>query len=190
MLPQVFGASRPQPGSAPYVEAEAAGAAIASAGFELWNGGYMGTMEASAKGAKAAGGVSKGFLVPDLFPHRSSGGNEFLSDHVDSSSLLDRIGGMTEGVGYFLVLPGTVGTLTELCVAWNVATLGELGKYTPPRVFCYRKPWQGVLEPMVAGLGISDDHLKLITFVDDAAEAVALIKADWEAKAAAAAGVA
>jgi len=175
----VFGASRPQPGSEAYAQAEAAGAAIAGAGFELWNGGYLGTMEASAKGAKEAGGTCKGFLVPSLFPHRGGEGNPFLTDRHDADTLLSRIAGMVEGVRYFVVLPGTLGTLTELCAAWNVAALGELGDYPPQRVFCYRKPWEAVLGGVVGGLGISKAHLDLVTFVDDAEEAMRAVAEDY-----------
>ena len=53
----VFGGSRVERGSRQYVEAERVGALLAQAGFTLINGGYAGTMEASAKGAKESGGA-------------------------------------------------------------------------------------------------------------------------------------
>jgi uncharacterized protein (TIGR00725 family) len=177
---QVFGSSRPKPGDAAFARAEAAGAAIAAAGFELYNGGYLGTMEASAKGAVEAGGKATGVLVPHLFPHRDPKGNEFNTDAIDTATLLERINAMTEGVRYFIVLPGTVGTLTELTVAWNIAALGELGDYEATRIFCYREPWETVMSAVVDGLGISKGHADLITYVEDAAEAMELIKVDFD----------
>lgn len=176
----MFGSSRPKPGEAAFVQAEAAGAAIAAAGFELLNGGYLGTMEASAKGAVEAGGKATGVLVPHLFPHRDPKGNDFNTDSVDSDTLLERIDTMTKSVRYFIVLPGTVGTLTELVVAWNIAALGELGDYEPPHIFCYREPWEKVITAVVGGLGIGKGHADLITFVEDAAEAMVHIKKDFD----------
>ncbi len=48
----VFGSSRPQPGSQAYETAQALGAALAKSGFVVANGGYGGTMEATARGAR------------------------------------------------------------------------------------------------------------------------------------------
>ena len=161
----------------------AAGAEIAKAGFALWNGGYKGTMEATAKGAAEVGGTERrGYLVSALFPHRDAEGNPYLSERVEAATLLGRIGGMTEGVRYVLVLPGTVGTLTELCVAWNLAALAGLRDAEAPiKIYAYRKPWEGVLAGVVEGLGIGKDHAGLITYVDSAKEAVGLIAEDFEA---------
>ena len=58
----VFGGSRPQPGSAEYAEAYVVGKLLARAGFVVMNGGYAGTMEASARGAKENGGRAIGVL--------------------------------------------------------------------------------------------------------------------------------
>ena len=46
----VFGTGRAKPGDKNYVLAEQLGEALAEAGFAIANGGYGGTMEASAKG--------------------------------------------------------------------------------------------------------------------------------------------
>ena len=40
----VFGGSAPKPGSAPYAEAQALGAALAQAGWTVATGGYSGVM--------------------------------------------------------------------------------------------------------------------------------------------------
>jgi uncharacterized protein (TIGR00725 family) len=179
---QVFGSSRPTEGEPAYRVAEDLGKRIADAGFELMNGGYQGTMEASAKGASSSGGKVTGVLLSSHFPHRKTTGNDYLSHRVDTPSLMHRIGHMVESADYFLVLPGTLGTLTELCVAWNVAGLGELGDYPPPRVFAFRDPWEKCLPPLAAGLGIPSAHLELVTFVDNAAHAIDLITTDFAAK--------
>lgn len=87
----VFGASWCKPGDSLYLESEALGAAIAKAGFDLINGGYMGSMEGSAKGHKSAGTAqsAEGVIVPTLFKSRDRG-NPFLSKVTHASSLLRR----------------------------------------------------------------------------------------------------
>lgn len=52
----LFGASWAKPGDDLYKLAHGAGSEIAKAGLTVINGGYQGTMEASARGAKEAGG--------------------------------------------------------------------------------------------------------------------------------------
>ena len=56
----VFGSSRPKPATPDYETAYALGSELARAGFVVCNGAYGGTMEASARGAKAAGGSTVG----------------------------------------------------------------------------------------------------------------------------------
>ena len=50
----VFGTGAAKPGDKKYVLAEQLGRLLAESGFAIANGGYGGTMEASAKGASEA----------------------------------------------------------------------------------------------------------------------------------------
>ena len=59
----VFGAYAPLPGEADYELAREVGHAAAAAGWTVMNGGYAGVMEASARGAKEAGGRVIGVTV-------------------------------------------------------------------------------------------------------------------------------
>ncbi len=63
-----FGSSRPQPGSQAYETAQALGAALAKSGFVVANGGYGGTMEATARGAREAGGTTIGVTAEPQRP--------------------------------------------------------------------------------------------------------------------------
>jgi len=47
----IFGSSKPVEGELPYTQAYEIGRGLASGGWTICNGGYGGTMEASAKGA-------------------------------------------------------------------------------------------------------------------------------------------
>jgi len=174
----LFGASWAKEKDDLYEVAKDAGFQIAKVGLTVINGGYQGTMEASAIGAKEAGGECIGVLVPSVFRHRPFAGNEHLSSYVVKGSILERINHMVEQADAFLVLPGTVGTLTELCVAWNVAALAPMGKYSAPKIYCFRDPWEKTLSGMAECLGVSDAIMGAITYVDSAEEAMELLKED------------
>ncbi|NLE28736.1 MAG: LOG family protein [Phycisphaerae bacterium] len=113
----VFGSSKPQPGEAAYKTAYELGRALASAGYTVCNGGYGGTMEAGARGAKDAGGRTIG-VTCGIFGR--SGPNAFLDKIIETDSLYPRLTKLIElGDGY-IVLPGGSGTLVELSLVWEM----------------------------------------------------------------------
>jgi uncharacterized protein (TIGR00725 family) len=172
----VFGASWCIEGDDLYLESEKLGGEIARHGFHVANGGYSGTMEGSAKGAAAVNSASirEGHLVPSLFPGRSVEGNAYLTHRVDAASLLTRIDGLIARSRYFVVMKGTLGTLTELCSVANISMLTPPA--TRPLIICYRDPWEQLMKNIWASLRIGNMTLEsLITFVDSAEEAVSLI---------------
>ena len=203
LLVAVFGAS--QPSDEIYEASVLAGAAIARAGFGMINGGYHGTMEGSALGHKeeagraegasasaaARGGAAAspalprvGVTVPSLFPYRYSGANAHVSHVHAAPTLLTCIDAMLcpqRRVCAVLVLPGTLGTLTELCCAWNLAALrgavGDHAAHPRLRVFAYERPWRAVVEHCAAALQLKDDVVARIEYVADADAAMALLLA-------------
>ena len=176
----VFGASWAQPGDELYLESQRCGAAIARAGYHLYNGGYAGTMRGSAEGHRDEGGAltRTGVLVPSLFPSRYEGGNAALSASVDAPTLIARIDAMLgPRVAAVVVLKGTLGTLTELCCAWNVAHLQALEGLQPRlRVYAYEEPWRALVAAAGGGLGLDDRVARIVEFVKDAEEAMRLLK--------------
>ena len=111
----VFGSSRPVEGDPEYAQAIAVGQSLADAGFTLCNGGYGGTMEAGARGAKMARGRTIGVTV-ELFPRKA---NQWVDQEIRMPSLVQRIQTLTElGSGY-VVLKGGTGTLLELAYVWE-----------------------------------------------------------------------
>jgi uncharacterized protein (TIGR00725 family) len=181
----LFGASWAKPGDELWAEAEKTGAEIAKQGFTLINGGYSGTMDASALGHEAASSSSNtaaervGVIVPRLFLSRPLG-NEHLTTAVHAGSLLQRIEYMIMNSDYFVVLKGTLGTLAELAAVWNTAMLWREGNYRAPRIYCVRKPWEAVVKSIVGELGVSEEFAAHIRFVDDGPEAVRTIAEDFE----------
>ncbi len=111
----VFGSSRPQPGSQAYETAQALGAALARAGFAVANGGYGGTMEATARGAREAGGATIG-VTAEAFRSKA---NSWIEKEIRVQNWQARLFKLIElGAGY-VVLPGGTGTLVELSVVWE-----------------------------------------------------------------------
>lgn len=174
----MFGAALAKAGDATYEESVLLGKLLVQAGFgPIWNGGYMGAMEGVSRGAVEAGGEAVGVLVPTLFPTRNTAGNSYLTRKIDTPTLLTRIECLVQNASYFICLPGTLGTLTELCAAWNTATLNTLRDPTATRavIVVYRKPWEAILKACASDCGISADHMSYVRVVDDAAEAVQVL---------------
>mmetsp|Transcript_13560 Transcript_13560/g.23242 ORF Transcript_13560/g.23242 Transcript_13560/m.23242 type:complete len:108 (+) Transcript_13560:32-355(+) len=93
----IFGSSSPSEGDTLWKLAEEVGEALASRGYHVKNGGYSGTMEASAKGAsRVKGYTAEGVVVPSLFPYRKQGANSFLTTVTEASDLIDRLRKLTE----------------------------------------------------------------------------------------------
>ena len=178
----VFGASWAQEGDALYKESERLGAALARAGFGVCSGGYGGTMEGVSRGAAEAVPSSEreGVIVSSLFPYRDGGGavgNAYLNRVTDEVDLLARIRTMTQRSRVFVVMRGTLGTLTEVACVWNMAALRAQAGQPPLCVLVYRDPWEAALKAMGAALGISDAHMSAIRFVDDAEGVVTAVQA-------------
>lgn len=122
----VFGSSQPAPHTPAYERAYQLGHAIAVAGWTLCNGGYGGTMEAAARGARAAGGHTIG-VTCTLFGARG-GPNQFIQEEVQTTDLLARLATLVRLGQAYAVLPGGTGTLLELAYVWELTA-----KRLPPR---------------------------------------------------------
>jgi uncharacterized protein (TIGR00725 family) len=109
----VFGSSVPLVNSAEYGTAYDCGKKIAEAGLTICNGGYRGTMEASAKGAREAGGQTIGVTISD-WPRKP---NAWIQQEIKTASLIERLMKLVELGNAYIVLPGGTGTLLEFaCV--------------------------------------------------------------------------
>jgi len=111
----VFGAYRPTPGDPEYEKAVDLGRQIASAGWTLLNGGYDGTMEGGARGARERGGRVIGVTVEVYSRHP----NRFTTETILTRDLWERLRTMLERSNAFIALPGSTGTLAEVAMAWE-----------------------------------------------------------------------
>ncbi len=118
----VFGSATPQPGSEEYDNAYAIGKALARAGFEICNGGYGGTMEAAAKGAKDSGGATYG-VTASVFKGTA---NRWIDKEIREQSHIDRLMKLVAFGDAYVILPGGTGTLLELAAVWELMNKGML----------------------------------------------------------------
>ena len=167
----VYGSSRALPGDGVYEQGVELGRRLAEAGFGVTNGGYSGLMEATSKGAANAGGRVVGVTAPVLFPHRP-GGNDFLTEEIQAAGLLDRISTMSELASAYIVMPGSIGTLTELAIAWNEAYLAAGRGAAPVPILAFRDAWSEIVDRLTGDLRTTPG---MITMVDSPAQAVEVL---------------
>jgi uncharacterized protein (TIGR00730 family) len=112
----IFGSSKPQRGEPDYQLAHRVGTLLAGAGFTICNGGYGGTMEATARGAKEAGGSTIGVTMEFVKPQA----NQWIDRTIVVKTLVDRLMKLTELGDAYVVLRGGTGTLLELAAVWEL----------------------------------------------------------------------
>jgi uncharacterized protein (TIGR00730 family) len=166
----VFGSGRAPAGHPILVEAERLGFLLAEAGFAVVTGGYGGTMEAASRGAHAAGGHTTGvtmdLFTPGLTP------NQWLTEEERVPDFFPRLERLTSADG-FVVLQGSIGTLTEATLTWSLLQTGQIA----PKPFVFVGPsWRRLFEAFCAETLMTEADFALASLVDSVDGAVALLK--------------
>lgn len=168
----VFGGYRPRSGEPVYELAADLGRQIAEEGWTLLNGGYGGTMEAAAKGARERGGRVIGITV-EIF---KKGPNAYCSECQLTRDLWERIRVMLDRSDAFIALPGSTGTLAEVGMAWEFIYKG----FMPPKPLIllgdFWQPLYGMFVRSGDGATACDG---LIRIEQSAAAAAAFLRAHW-----------
>ena len=162
----VFGSSRCIKGDQEYIFAESIGSMLGKLGLNVATGGYQGTMEAISKGASKHAVSVIGVTVPSLFSNMSKDSfevkaNEYISKEIQTESLSDRIHHLLENSKAIIVLPGKIGTLTELIVAWNTNYLYNISndKDVIP-IFLKKDYWKDIIDNMPKDMELSYNFLE------------------------------
>ena len=113
----VFGSGIAKENSQQFKMAYETGFLLAKAGFRVANGGYGGSMLASAMGAKKAGGITVGVTTDD-FPEARK--NPFIDREIRKPKWQDRLHHLIAVADGYAVLDGGTGTLTELVTVWEM----------------------------------------------------------------------
>jgi hypothetical protein len=173
----IFGSSLPHEGSVAYAETRRLGRLLAENGFAICNGGYGGLMEASARGAREAGGHTIG-VTCTLWASRA---NPWIVEEIRTHSFLERLTTLIERGDAYVVLPGGTGTLAELALVWEMMNKSALAKavggrkpllvmspYWQPVIECLKQ--EGQLNPKSTWRVPAMEIVTLVTTVDEAVE--------------------
>jgi uncharacterized protein (TIGR00730 family) len=121
----VFGSNAPREGEPGYEEARALGRRLAQAGYVVATGGYAGTMEATSRGAKEAGGYAVG-VTTSVFDKVRLGPNSYLDEEIKFPTLIQRLYHLVTLAEAWVALPGGIGTLSEVALTWSLMQAGEV----------------------------------------------------------------
>lgn len=171
----VFGGANPKPGEAAYQEAYDLGRLLAAQGHTVLTGGYIGTMEAVSRGAAEAGGHVIGVTCEPIEHWRKVSANAWVKEEWRCKTLTQRLDRLIESSQAWIALPGGVGTLAEISLAWNQMIIQAL----PVRpLIVVGAGWQALIERMFASFDsyIKDHDKQLVLAVPDIQAAAALLK--------------
>lgn len=159
----VFGGSQPKPGEPAYQDALHLGQLLAQAGYTILNGGYIGTMEALSRGASEAGGHVIGVTCDEIEAWRPVKANPWVMEEWHYRTLQERMFALINNADAFLALPGGVGTLAEITLAWNLLITGIL---SPRPLILIGSGWQKTVRSFVTAQGelIPEVQRKWVSF--------------------------
>ncbi len=157
----IFGSSAPAEGDFGYMQAYELGRALGEAGYDVGNGGYVGTMAGSARGAKEAGACTIG-VTCDAFGR--GGANQWIDKEIRTKDLNERLVRLIElGAGY-VVLPGSTGTLLEIAMVWELINK----QFLPQRPIIFLSLyWQPVINTVLQNDPASTDNMGFAQTQDD-----------------------
>jgi uncharacterized protein (TIGR00730 family) len=170
----VFGSSAPQPGSADYEAARAVGRLLAEAGFTVQTGGYAGIMAGASQGANEAGGHVIGVTSAQVEQWRPIPANKWVIEEIKQQTLRERLLYLVDHCDGAIVMPGGIGTLSEMTLIWSFVQVGEV---SPRPIIAVGGLWQRTLAGFIDEAYVKPVHQALITLVRTPDEAVkALVK--------------
>jgi len=133
-------------------------------------------MEAVSRGAAEAGGQVIGVTCQEIESWRPVRPNAWVTDEIRHATLNERLLHLVTNCGLAVALPGGVGTLTEVCMAWNLMAVAV----NPPRpILLVGAGWQATFQAFYAGLDEyipAPDRARLI-FCADVPAALAFVQA-------------
>lgn len=168
----VFGSSAPRPGSTAYEQAREVGRLLALAGCTVATGGYGGTMAAVSQGAAEASGEVLGVTSDQIEAFRPLGPNQWVTREIRFQSLRERLTYLVVENSGIIVLPGGIGTLSEMALAWSFLQVGEM----PPRpIALLGEQWRNTVAAFADPQYVRPEHFSLLQFAVEPREAVAFV---------------
>lgn len=175
----VFGSSAPAPESDAYQEARRLGSLLAEAGFTVATGGYGGTMAAVSQGASEAGGRVIGVTSSHMEKWRPTPPNEWVGEEIRLDSQRDRLLHLVMNNDGMIALPGGIGTLSEVALAWSLMQTSEMADR--PLVLL-GSTWRDTIRAYAQAEYIRSRDMDLIYLATSAETAVGYVRqrlAEW-----------
>jgi uncharacterized protein (TIGR00730 family) len=168
----VFGSSMPKPGQPDYQMAYELGRLLAEAGFAVATGGYIGIMEAASQGAAEVGGHVIGVTCDEIEAWRPVRPNRWISQEIRYPTLWERLTHVVTHNDGIVAMPGGIGTLTEVALAWNQLQV----QIIRPRPFVlFGELWRRTLDAFSTSDYVPESHRSLMHLVDTPQEAISLL---------------
>ena len=168
----VFGSNSPKEGDADYAEAQQLGRVLAQAGYVVATGGYFGTMEASSRGAKEAGGHVIG-VTTSLFDGVRLHPNAYLDEEFKFPTLFERLHYLVTLADVWVALPGGIGTLSEVALTWSLLQVGEVSRQ--PFVLVGDQ-WRKTIGEFSNDYYVRPQYRQLLRYAEDVGQVVELLQ--------------
>jgi hypothetical protein len=166
----IFGSARFGESHPYYAIARDVGRRVSRLGFTVMTGGGPGMMEAANRGARDAGGRSVGCNIELPFEQAP---NPYLDRWITCHYFFVRKVLLFKYSYAFVVLPGGLGTLDELCEALTLIQTRKIRDF--PVVLIGTEYWQpfiALLREMITMGAVGEHDLDLFKVTDDLDEAV------------------
>jgi uncharacterized protein (TIGR00725 family) len=148
----IFGSSRPRHAEPEYTIAYELGKLLTIAGYVVCNGGYGGTMEASACGAKEAAGRTVG-ITCEFFGKTA---NTYTDETIVTKTLNERLMKLVDIADAYIVLKGGTGTLLELATVWEYMNKHVIAQKPIVVVGTFLSPVMTILKNELIWEGLGD----------------------------------
>jgi len=146
-----FGSSRIASDDPCFHDVEMLSKKLAEAGWDGLTGGHQGMMAAFSQGIRAGNGHVRGITL-ECFPTPPD--NSF-SEEIRARDFFTRMQHLIEDCDAWLVLPGGLGTLSELAMSWDLRAIHIL-KDRP--LILYGEMWPNIITTLQDSLIMSVDH--------------------------------
>lgn len=169
-----FGHSEAKPGDKLYQEVFDVAKIVAQKGYVIVNGGGPGVMDASSKGAIAAGGET---LSVTFYPQNAPGfEGRYLKNITDkeikTGNYIERMFKLMEHGDLYIIFKGGTGTLSEFATAWCLARL-YFGFHKP--FILYGNFWKKIIKVLSENLFMRNVEKKIFKVVDNKNEILSTI---------------
>ncbi len=166
-----FGSSRIAENNPLFQDVEELCKKLAEHGYDGLTGGHQGMMAAFSQGMRAGGGHVRGITL-ECFPTPP---NNTFSEEVRAHDFFSRMQHLIEDCDGWLVLPGGLGTLSELAMSWDLRAINIL-KDRP--LILYGDMWPDIVSTLQDSLVMSVDHgFEMLTLCSNHEEVLKALEA-------------